>query len=67
MSLREVGEVSKPVQVKRAGAGGSVQANRTVKVFNLSQLRYLTLVSHLNKIWSLILQGNLAGHLKSIM
>ena len=30
-------------------------------------LTYLTLVGHLNKIWLVILQGTLVGHLKSIM
>ena len=63
----EAGEVSQPVQAKRARAGGPVQADCTVKVLNLSWLRYLTLVGHLNKIWSVILQGTLVGHLKSVM
>ena len=29
--VSEAGEVSQPVQAKRAGAGGPVQADRTVK------------------------------------
>ena len=55
------------VQVKQAGTWGPVQADRTVKVLKLSGLRYLTLVGHLNKIRSVILQGTLVGHLKSVM
>ena len=63
----EAGEVSQPVQAKRARAGGPVQPGPTVKLLNLSQLRYFTIVGHLNKIWSVILQGTLVGHLKSVM
>ena len=55
----EAGELSQPVRAKRAGAWGPVQAN--------CNLTYLTLVGHLNKIWLVILQGTLAGHLKSVM
>ena len=52
--------MSQPVQAKRAWAGGPVQTDRTDKeiIFSLlviSELRYLTLVSHLNKVWLVIL------------
>ena len=40
----KAGEVSQPVRAKLAGAGGPVQADRTVKVLNLCRLRYLTFV-----------------------
>ena len=63
----EAGEVSQTVRAKLAGADRLVQANCTVKVPNLSRLRYLTLVGHLNKICLVILQGTLVGHLKSVM
>ena len=33
----EAGEVSQPVRAKQAGAGGPVQADRTVKVLNMHQ------------------------------
>ena len=49
--------------------GGPVQANRTVKVLNLSwlSLRLGTLVGHLNKIWSVNLRGTLVSHRLSVM
>ena len=28
---------------------------------------YLTLVGHLNKVWSVILQGTLVGHIESVI
>ena len=43
-----------------------VLLNASWKVKSLV-LAYLTLVGHLNKIWSVILQGTLVGHLKSVM
>ena len=51
-------------RAKLARFGGPVQANCTVKLLNLSHLSYLTLVGHLNKVWSVILLGTLVGHLK---
>ena len=57
--------MSQPVQAKQARVRGPVQANQTVKVLNLS--RYLASVRYLNKIWSVILQGTLAGHVKSVI
>ena len=58
--------MSQPVQANQAGAGGPVQADPTVNVLNTLVLTYLTLVGHLNKVWLVILQGTLTGHLMYI-
>ena len=45
----EVGEVSQPVQAKRAGAGEPVQPDLTVNIPNLSRSSEQNLVGHFTR------------------
>ena len=43
-----------------------LNASRKVKSLR-AKVKFCKEVGHLNKVWSIILQGTLVGHLKSIM
>ena len=40
---------------------------RSILWFGMLNLTYLTLVGHLNKVWSVILQSALVAHIESVV
>ena len=62
----EAGQVSQPVQAKRVNRAVYGKF-RSIFRFGTFVFVYFTLVDHLNKVWLVILQDTLVGHIKSVI
>ena len=68
MKGSEAGQVSQSVRANRAGARALFKSKfKSIFRFGTFVLGYLTLVVHINKVWSVILQGSLVGHIQSVI